>query len=214
MASGITKGLSEHGREAGWAGVYDCIGSCRRKRLIATEFSKKQIEKYQKDPDAAMTCKQCVEAKAADERKQAAARQAEKAKAAPPVAPGAAVDVSDGDGKATLHECASCKKQLDAAAYNRTQLSKGVGKQRCRDCVEAAEKAAASATNEKKEAALEEARKALAKAEISKDSVAILKASSTLAALEGEKVTGLKPIVLGKGRGRGRGGSWRGGGRS
>ena len=40
--------------------------------------------------------------------------------------------------------------------------------------------------------------------------VQVLKASATLAALEGEKVTGLKPVVLGKGgRGRG-GGSWRG----
>ena len=79
--------------------------------------------------------------------------------------------------------------------------------------VEAAEKSAASASNEKKEAALEEARKALAAAELSGNAAQLLKASSTLSALEGEKVTGLKPMVLGRGRGRGRGGSWRGGGK-
>ena len=112
-------------------------------------------------------------------------------------------------------ECAACKRQLGADAYNRTQLSKGAGKQRCRECVEAAEKSAASASNEKKEAALEEARKALAAAELSGNAAQVLKASSTLSALEGEKVTGLKPMVLGRGRGRGRGGggSWRGSGK-
>ena len=77
--------------------------------------------------------------------------------------------------------------------------------------VEKSEASNASATTEKKEAALEEARKALQQAEIGGNSVAVLKASAHLAALEGEKVTGLKPVVLGKGgRERGGGGSWRG----
>ena len=69
---------------------------------------------------------------------------------------------------------------------------------------------AAGASTAAKDAAIEEARKALAAAELSGNSAQVLKTSSHLAALEGEKVTGLKPIVLGRGRGRG-GGSWRGG---
>ena len=115
------------------------------------------------------------------------------------------------DGAATtLLTCSSCKKGLAATAFNRTQLAKGPEKQRCRDCVEAAEAQAAGASTAAKDAAIEEARKALAAAELSGNSAQVLKTSSHLAALEGEKVTGLKPIVLGRGRGRG-GGSWRGG---
>ena len=111
-----------------------------------------------------------------------------------------------------MHECASCKKSLAAEKFNRTQLvQKGPGKQRCRECVEKAEASTAGAAKEKQDAGIEEARKALKQAEIGGNAAATLVAASKLAALEGEKVTGLKPVVLGKGRGRGRGGgSWRG----
>ena len=74
--------LAAHGRDAGWAGSFECSGPCRRKRLVAAEFSKKQIEKRQKDEGAPLKCKQCVEAAAAEERQQAAARQAERTAAA------------------------------------------------------------------------------------------------------------------------------------
>lgn len=210
-------------RDPTWAGSFDC-SACGRKRLIAADFSKKMMEKKQKDERAPIKCKACVEKAQADERAAAAARSAAKnAEAgggAAAASGGGAIDVSDvSDGgqaqQQQKHECAACKRQLGADAYNRTQLSKGAGKQRCRECVEAAEKSAASASNEKKEAALEEARKALAAAELSGNAAQVLKASSTLSALEGEKVTGLKPMVLGRGRGRGRGGggSWRGSGK-
>ena len=201
-------------RDPTWAGSFDC-SACGRKRLIAADFSKKMMEKKQKDERAPIKCKACVEKVQADERAAAAARAATKSAEAgnASTATAGAIDVSDSGGELQQHECATCKRQLGADAYNRTQLSKGAGKQRCRECVEAAEKSAASASNEKKEAALEEARKALAAAELSGNAAQLLKASSTLSALEGEKVTGLKPMVLGRGRGRGRGGSWRGGGK-
>ena len=92
------------------------------------------------------------------------------------------------------------------------RLSKGAGKQRCRKCVEAAEAAAAGAGAAKQAAAIEEARRALQQAEIGGAAAVTAAAASRLAALEAEKVTGLKPVVLGRGgrgRGRGGGGSWR-----
>ena len=221
--------LAQHGREAGWAGSFECSGPCGRKRLVAAEFSKKQLERRQKDPAAAVKCKQCVEAAAAEERQQAAARQAQRAasgaavgaaataatvasEAGAPAGDGSvAIDVTDGEAP-VLHECSSCARRLLGEAFNRTQLSKGAGKMRCRECVEKSEQASASASSQKNEATIEEARAALQKAEISGSAAQTLAASSRLAALEAEKVTGLKPVVLGK-RGRGRGGSWRGRGK-
>ena len=55
-----------------------------------------------------------------------------------------------------------------------------------------------------------------AKAAVAKaggDAMAILKAESVLSALEAEKVTGLKPVAMGRSRGGGRGSYRRGGGR-
>ena len=206
--------LAQHGREAGWAGSFECSGPCGRKRMVAADFSKKQVERRQKDPAAAVKCKQCVEAVAAEERQQAAARQAQRAasEAAVPAGSGSVtVDVTDSEAP-VLHECSSCARRLGAEAFNRTQLVKGVGKMRCRECVEKSEQASVSASSQKSESGIEEARVALQKAEISGSAAQTLAASSRLAALEAEKVTGLKPVVLGK-RGRGRGGSWRGRGK-
>ena len=92
------------------------------------------------------------------------------------------------------------------------RLSKGAGKQRCRECVEAAEQAASGQGAANQAAAIEEARRALQQAEIGGSAAATAGAAARLAALEAQKVTGLKPVVLGRGgRGRGRGGgSWRG----
>ena len=50
-----------------WAGDLSC-SVCRRKRLTATEFSKKAMEKHRNDPNAPMKCKTCVEAAAQQEQ--------------------------------------------------------------------------------------------------------------------------------------------------
>ena len=65
---------------------------------------------------------------------------------------------ADGDdsGAPPVHECSACKRSLAADAFNRTQLVKGAGKQRCRECVEAAEKATAGEKTARDEAAITE----------------------------------------------------------
>lgn len=212
--STVTSGLASHGRDASWAGSFECAGPCGRKRLVAAEFSKSQLQRRQKDDTVKIKCKQCVEAAATAERQEAAARQAERTAAAPSSVPpaAAAIDVSDSEASVLpappqTQTCSACNKALPADAFNRTQLVKGAGKQRCRECVDKAEQASAAESTVKKDAAIEEARKALQQAEVSGDAAQKLVAASRLSALEGEKVTGLKPVVLGKG-GRGRGG-WR-----
>lgn len=184
-----------------WAGSFDC-SECGRKRLIAADFSKKMLEKRRADEAAKLRCKTCVDAAAASERDAAAAKRA----AAPP---------SD-DGEAPLRKCSSCQKELALSAFNRTQLGKGEAKQRCQACVASAETAATGASRAGKDAAIEEARKKLAKVEISGTVVEKLAVANELAALEAEKVTGLKPQIMGRarfGRGRGGGGGGRGKGR-
>jgi len=177
--------------------------------LVAAEFSKKQLEKRAREPETPVKCKQCVEAVAAEERKQAAARQAERITATSAAGSSApAVDISD-KGADALQVCTSCGRSLARDSFNRSQLVKGAGKQRCRECVEKAEQSSASASAVKQDAAIEDARKALQAAEVTGSAAQTLAASSKLAALEAEQVTGLKPVVLGKG-GLGRGGGWRG----
>mgnify|MGYP001405179848 CR=1 FL=1 len=56
-----------------WAGDFEC-SVCRRKRLTASEFSKKMQERYKKDGNGALKCKICVDKAAADERAAAAAK--------------------------------------------------------------------------------------------------------------------------------------------
>ena len=70
----------------------------------------------------------------------------------------------------------------------------------------------ADAADAKKAAALAEAKKAVKVAEATGSAAQKLKANAQLAALEGELVTGLKPMVIGRGR-RGSGGRGRGRGR-
>ena len=195
-----------------WASEFNCAGPCGRKRLIAANFSNKMLDKARRDEHAPIRCKECVEAAAAEERAVAAAKQAAKASVAETL-PAAPVPT---DGPNALppppppppteqHVCSACGKTLAAEAFNRTQLAKGVGKQRCRECVEQAEKQAVASSDTQREASLAEARAALKEAEATGSAAQVLKASTTLAALEAQKVTGLKPVVLGRGRG-----SWRG----
>ena len=178
--------------EPSWAGSLEC-SECGGKRMIADKFSKKMLDKRRADEKAKLRCKECVEKAAAAERDAAAARQA--------------ASCSEGAGDATtLHTCSACAKELAASAFNRNQLGKGPGKQRCRSCVAAAEEEAAGAGSAARDAAIEAARRRLAQVEVSGSVAEKLAASNDLAALEAQKVTGLKPVVLGNGRGRGRGG--------
>ena len=217
-----------------WAGTYDC-SVCRRKRLTASEFSKKAIEKHRKEPEAPMKCKSCVEEAAQKERDAAASKAASSA---------AVAGSSSADAGATEHECSACKKSLPAAAFSRSNLSKGPGKQRCSECVAEAEKANVNAGDKAYNEKLAAAKAAAAKAEATgtaaeklatsrervemgptggpQRDLSIVTALSTLppragskvAAIEAERVTGLKPVVLGRG-GRGRhGGRFGRGGRA
>lgn len=146
---------------------------------MAEEFSKAALAK-----EGGGVCKQCVAAAAAKERQTAAANAAS----------------SD-----ETRTCAACKQMLNEAAFNKNQWRKGDGVSRCRDCVEKAvadEAVAVKAAQEKKRL---DAKKAVEEARKSGNSLKILKAESVLAALEGEKVTGLQPVRMNRG-GRGRGG--------
>ena len=116
-----------------WAGDFEC-SVCRRKRLTASEFSKKMQERYKKDGNGALKCKICVDKAAADERAAAAA----KTKAA---APSATTDTAT---------CAACKENLPVSAFTKPQLKKGPAKQRCQPCIaraEADEQASGKAKN-------------------------------------------------------------------
>eukprot|EP00164_Ancoracysta_twista_P012067 GFYU01018820.1.p1 GENE.GFYU01018820.1~~GFYU01018820.1.p1 ORF type:complete len:215 (-),score=50.02 GFYU01018820.1:100-744(-) len=194
---------------ASWAGNFDCHGGCERKRLVAAEFSKKMLEKRRMDSLFKIKCKMCVE------NVQKAERDAAKAKQA---AAAASVSVTSGDGgqedagPEERHKCSACKDELPEGNFNKNQLRKGPGKQRCRDCVEKAEEKASKDLEAKRLAASASANAAANNPALEgKDK---LQAEALSAALEGELVTGLKPIKLGSGRGRGgRGGSWRGRGR-
>jgi len=238
-----------------WAGDFSC-SECGRKRLIAADFSKSQVQKRQKDPEAKLKCKACVEKCASDERAAAAARQQAAAATLPavlPTVPMAAMSISEqptlgagacgtlgvlscggtansaaagagaaggaaavspgaagGAATAAQHECSACKRALGPDAFNRTQLCKGPGKMRCRECVEKAEKETAGARSADQQAQLEEAKAALKAIEKTGTALEVAAAFAKVAAAEGQLVTGIKPMILGRGRGRGRGGSWRG----
>ena len=176
-----------------WAGDFEC-SVCRRKRLTASEFSKKMQERYKKDGNGALKCKVCVDKAAADERAAAVA----KTQAA---APSSTTDTAT---------CAACKENLPVSAFTKPQLKKGPAKQRCQPCIAKAEADEQASGKAKKEETLKAAREAVAKAEKSGDAAAKLRANATLSALEGELVTGLRPLKIGRGRSRGRGRGRRG----
>ena len=167
-----TKGVTHAGvAVSNWSGAFDC-SICRRKRLIAAEFSKKMLEKKRSDPGFQLKCKACVDA----------AQKAEQDKAATKT-------VGD-DVKAV---CSKCKVELSSSKFTKPQLKKGPDKQRCIDCVAAAQNDEAAQSDAKKLNDLAEAKKKLALAEKSGTVAEQLGAASRLAALEGELVTGIKP---------------------
>lgn len=174
--------------------------------MVGEEFSKKALEKYRRDGKA-LKCKQCVAANEAAERKAAQDRAVAKAKAEAGGA-GASAAKND-DASQPPVTCAACSKSLPPSSYNRNQLSKPPGKARCRSCVEEAVAKEAEGVASSKKERLETAQKDLEDAKRRGDTKAIIAAESVVAALEAEVVTGLKPVVLG--RGSGRGGRWSGG---
>lgn len=180
-----------------WAGSFECGGPCRRKRLMAEEFSKKALEKHRKD-EHAIRCKQCVAAAEQAEREAAADKKKIK-------------NDSDNDGNETRKCAGQCAKELSKSAFNRNQWSKGDGKSRCRDCVEKAIEEESENQSKSKEEKIATARQKVNDLKKAGNAQGMLAAESELAALEAEKVTGLKPVRMSSGRGRGgRGGRGRG----
>lgn len=194
-----------------WAGNFDCA-VCRRKRLMAAEFSKSALEKHRKTGQV-LRCKQCT------------TKQEEEQRAKPNS------NNNDGQDSNKKRTCAGpCQKILPKDSYNRNQWAKPEGKSRCRGCVERAIQEEAAQQKTAKDDKLENARKKVQDFKSSKKATPqeILAAESELAAMEAQKVTGLAPIRLGgrgrgmrsygRGLGRGRSGSGRGssssGGRS
>ena len=163
---------------------------------MGEEFSKKALERHRKDGKP-LKCKQCVAADEQTERENAAKRK------------------GDDDNSDETRKCAGkCSQVLPKASFNRNKYSKGEGKSRCRDCVEQSVKDESANQQKSKEEKITAARKKVEDAKRSGKAHLILAAESELAALEAEKVTGLKPIKLSAGRGRGRGsGGSRGRGR-
>jgi hypothetical protein len=189
-----------------WAGTFDC-GTCRRKRLMGEEFSKKALERHRRD-GAPLKCKKCVAATEEAERDAAAARRNNQPASKDGNSSAAAAAAADDDEPRT---CAGkCAKVLPKSAFNRNQWSKGDGKSRCRACVEQAVKDESAQQTKSKEDKIAAARTKVEQANATGNAQKMVAAESELAALEAEKVTGLKPVKLGRGRGRGGGGRGRG----
>eukprot|EP00040_Diaphanoeca_grandis_P028115 m.161543 g.161543 ORF g.161543 m.161543 type:complete len:190 (-) comp31242_c0_seq5:446-1015(-) len=168
-----------------WAGAFDCK-VCRRKRLIASEFSKRQVEKSRADATFQLTCKVCVENENEAERNS-------KAKSA------------STDDSSELHKCAACEQELGVSRFNKTQLrNKGPGKQRCMECVATAEKNEALKLTQNQQDKLKNLRQDAKRAEVVGSVGDKLTTAAKACAFEAELVGGLKPMIIG----RGRGGRW------
>lgn len=150
------------------------------------------IMRHRKD-GGPLKCKRCVQAVEEAERKAATEKRV------------ASAIAGSSDDPTEIRKCTICKEGLAYSAYNKNQWNKGEGKSKCRSCVEKALAREASEQKASKDEKLEAARSSLKLAEASGNTPAILKAGSIVAALEAEKVTGLKPIRMGRGGGRGRG---------
>jgi hypothetical protein len=172
-----------------WAGQFDCTGGCRRKRLMAEEFSKKSCENFKKH-NKPMKCKLCTEA--ASKAEQEAAASSSK--------------IASSSDAAESVICSACTQSLPTDSFNKTQLRKPDDKRRCRECVVKAEENEKTTNAANKSAKLAAAEERVAKANASGTPAEQLKATAELSALQAETVTGLKPIVLGAPKGRPGGG--------
>lgn len=173
-----------------WAGNFDC-SICRRKRLVGSEFSSKALEKYRKS-GSALKCKKCVSEQETKEREAAAKRRA-------------SLETS-GTGSLCneTYTCASCKKSLPQADFNRNQLAKKE-KARCRKCVEKAIQNEEAGRKSSREDKISDLKKKIDQMNLKGNIREKVRLESELSALEAEHVTGLKPIKMGS-AGRG---SWR-----
>ena len=202
--SSLTRDLHTHGTSASWAGEFDCA-VCRRKRLIAAEFSQNQLKQKRADSAFQIKCKTCVSKEA--EKEKAAAR--EKA------ASGGSIGFETREGRgsdAAVDEnftCATCKKELGAACFTKNQLNKARRCQsdtmKCKTCAEGAEAATVAAAADAKQQRMASLKEAARRAEATGTNAEKLAAAAALCAAEAELVTGIKPTKLGKGR-RGAGG--------
>lgn len=198
-------------------GEYACTGPCGGKRLIADKFSKSSLTNH-KLHNKPLRCKQCI-AEAQKQEQGVSATGVEDAKVSVESSESTNSSGDPGGECSTVHPCSACSKSLPASSFNRNQLNKGEGKQRCKECVQIAEMAAATAVEEGKATKLAQAeeRLRLAEAASPKNTAEVLAAASALAALEAQAVTGMTPATRrgggGKGGGGGRGrGRDRGGG--
>jgi hypothetical protein len=154
-----------------WAGAFDCA-SCKRKRLIAAEFSKAMITRHQSDHSLLLKCKMC----AAEEAEKERLKRED--------------DIGGGDGggdgsAATSFLCASCKANLPEDSFNKNQLKKGA-KARCRKCVESAEAEAVVDSSNSQKQALSDLREKAKTAEASGNALEKVATMSALAAAEAE----------------------------
>jgi hypothetical protein len=175
-----------------WAGNYDC-SICRRKRLTASAFSRKQLEKHKHDEAAALKCKDCVASEGEKERQQAAA---------------ATIGAQDPSSEGELFKCGVCSRKLHKSSFSKTQIQRSPEERKCVECTSKLEAEADLAARAKRTEKLAKAQSETTFADEPRSKLAALSAES---AAEAELVTGLKPIRLGR-RGRGRG-SGRGRGR-
>lgn len=173
-------GVSANVDPSHWAGAFEC-DACRRKRLPASEFSRKTLEsKLQRGLPG--KCKKCTDELASAERARAGASTSDS-----PLA------------------CSACSLTKPASAFSRTQTRMEATTRRCAECVERAARDARAASETRASETLREAREASARAEET-NAVDKLATFAREAAMEATIVTGLKPQrVGGRGRGRGRG---------
>ncbi len=161
--------------------VYACIHLKHRKSL----------EKYRKSNFThPLKCKQCVSEQESKERALAASKAS-------------ASNASEKNSNEEISSpitCNTCNKSLEPSFYNRNQLSKGEGKARCRSCVDEAIAKESLNSKEQKEEKLVKAREKVRLSHERGNVVEKVKAEAELSALEAEIVTGLKPVVLGRGR--------------
>ena len=125
-------GVRSGGDPTQWHGAFDC-SACGRKRLPAVEFSQNMANKARKDPSAQISCKS---ARRPRRRRSARSRRRRRSFASLRTA------------IPSRRTSARRKALKPADAFSRAQLNnKGPGKQRCRECCDAAEaEASASAS--------------------------------------------------------------------
>jgi hypothetical protein len=171
--------------------------------LILYVLLSKALERYSKT-GSALKCKSCTAAQEERERLAAAAKQASRASAAVTTTLSSS-EIGGAEQDVVLNiMCCSCKKSLSASDFNRNQLAKR-DKARCRNCVQKSIDEEEQNRNSCREQKIHDLQEKLELMNVKGDIKGRLKYESELSALEAEHVTGLKPMVLGKG-GRG---SWR-----